>query len=93
MCGGVLDDGRPTLWDWNCMGSGSSDSAKMVDVCGDACLGLERGVITADKDADDGLSLTWWSYGEKFLLAEEYLDLPGELVATQVPDLSPDGND
>jgi hypothetical protein len=68
--GGLTEEGKPTLWDWNCMGSGDNDSIKMIDLCGSARLGIHRGAVTAYKGKNDELILAWWRYGEHFRLGD-----------------------
>jgi hypothetical protein len=75
--GGLTGDGFPTLWDWNCFGSGRG-GVKMVDVCGEVRVGDKSGFLTAYKDKENGLLLTWWRFGEDFRLDSRFrIDPPG----------------
>jgi len=92
--GKITPDGQPSLIDWNCSGSGDKDSVKMVDVCGDIQIQSSKGVITAYKEKEDHLNLTWWRYSEDFKIDDQYrVNPPGRLTIESAPREGIDGVD
>ncbi|MFX1563920.1 MAG: hypothetical protein ACFFDP_11515, partial [Promethearchaeota archaeon] len=75
--GAVMEDGKPTLMDWTCLGAGNEDTVKMVDVCGEVSYeGQYQGIVTATKDRKDGLYLVYWCSGLDFRLDENLRQNP-----------------